>query len=244
MLVHLGRRADLLDPALVEHRQAVAHRQRLLLVVRDVDEGDPELLLDPLQLDLQLLAQLQVERAERLVEQQRLRPVDDRAGERDALALAAGELPRLAAAVALEPHERERLARAPAPLGPRHLLHAEPVLDVVLHGHVREERVVLEDRVDVARVGRQLRDVLAAELDAALVRLLEARDHAQRRRLAGAGRAEHGEELAAPDLQVDAVDRGDVAVALAQPGDADVDLSLRRQATPRAARGRARAPRR
>ena len=89
MLVHLGRGADLLDPALVEHRQAVAHRQRLLLVVRDVDEGDPELLLDPLQLDLQLLAQLQVERSERLVEQQRLRPVDDRARERDALALTA-----------------------------------------------------------------------------------------------------------------------------------------------------------
>ena len=165
MLVHLGRSADLLDPALVEHREAVAHRQRLLLVVRDVDEGDPELLLDPLQLDLQLLAQLQVERAERLVEQERLRPVHDRARERDALALAAGELRRLAAAVALEPDERERLAGAPPPLGARHLLHAEPVLDVLLHGHVREERVVLEDRVDVAGVRRQLRDVLAAELD-------------------------------------------------------------------------------
>ena len=119
VLVHLGRRPDLLDPALVEDREAVAHRQRLLLVVRDVDEGDPELLLDPLQLDLQLLTQLQVERAERLVEQQRLRPVDDRAGERDPLALAARELGGLPAAVALEPHELERLPCAPAPLAPR-----------------------------------------------------------------------------------------------------------------------------
>ena len=72
MLVDLGGRADLLDPALVEHREAVAHRERLLLVVRDVDEGDAELLLDPLQLDLELLPELQVECAERLVEEQRL----------------------------------------------------------------------------------------------------------------------------------------------------------------------------
>ena len=35
------------------------------------------------------------------------------------------------------------------------------------------------------------------------------------------------------DLQVDAVDRGHVSVALAQPGHANVDLSLRRQRTVR-----------
>jgi hypothetical protein len=56
-----------------EDGQAVAHRERLLLVVRDVDEGQPDLLLDLLELDLHRLAQLQVERAERLVEQQDLR---------------------------------------------------------------------------------------------------------------------------------------------------------------------------
>ena len=119
VLVHLGRRPDLLDLAVVEDREAVAHRQRLLLVVRDVDEGDPELLLDPLQLDLQLLAELEVERPERLVEQERLRPVHDRAGERDALALAARELGGLAAAVALELHERERLRRRAGAARPR-----------------------------------------------------------------------------------------------------------------------------
>ena len=82
--------------------------------MRDVDERDPDLLLDPLQLALHLLAQLQVERAERLVEEQHLRVVDDRAGERDPLALAARELHRLALAEALEPDERQRLLRARA----------------------------------------------------------------------------------------------------------------------------------
>jgi hypothetical protein len=66
--------------------------------VGDVDEGDADLALDALELDLHLLAQLEVQRAERLVEQQHLRAVDDRPGQRDALALAAGELRRLARA--------------------------------------------------------------------------------------------------------------------------------------------------
>ena len=40
--------------------------------MRDVHEGDADLLLDALELELQLAAQAQVQRAERLVEQQRL----------------------------------------------------------------------------------------------------------------------------------------------------------------------------
>ena len=52
----------------------------------------PVSMLQPLQLDLHLLAQLEVERRQRLVEQQHLRPVRQRAGERHALLLAAREL--------------------------------------------------------------------------------------------------------------------------------------------------------
>ena len=155
MLVDVGGRADLLDAPRAEHGQAVAHRQRLLLVVGDVDEGDADLALDALELDLHLLAQLEVQRAQRLVEQQHLRAVDDRPRQRDALALAAGELRRLARAVvaAGAPSRAPRSARARRSAR-GDLLDAQPVLDVLAHGHVREQRVVLEDRVDVARVGR------------------------------------------------------------------------------------------
>jgi hypothetical protein len=57
--------------------------------VRDVEEGDPDLALDLFELDLHLAAQLEVERAERLVQQQHRGPVHQRAGERHALALTA-----------------------------------------------------------------------------------------------------------------------------------------------------------
>ena len=87
----------------------LANGQRLLLVVGHVEEGDAHLLLDTFQLELHLLAKFQVERAERLVEQQHLRLIDDCAGQGDPLPLAAGELRRLALAVATETHRGERL---------------------------------------------------------------------------------------------------------------------------------------
>ena len=95
-LVDLRRRGDLHDLAVVHDRDAVGDRHRLLLVVRDDDEGQPELVLQVDQLELRLLAELLVERAERLVEEQHLRPLGDGAGERHALPLAAGELVGLA----------------------------------------------------------------------------------------------------------------------------------------------------
>ena len=45
LFVHLARGSDLLDTTVGHHGEPVGHRERFLLVVRDVDEGDPELLL-------------------------------------------------------------------------------------------------------------------------------------------------------------------------------------------------------
>ena len=67
-----------------------------------------------LELDLHLLAQLEVEGAEGLVEQQHLGPVDQRPREGDALALAAGELGRPAVAEPSELHGLEGRHRAVA----------------------------------------------------------------------------------------------------------------------------------
>ena len=78
-----------------------------------VHERDPDLALEGLELELHLLAELEVERAERLVEEEHGRAVDEGPGERDALLLAAGHLPGPAPLVAAEPDELERLADAP-----------------------------------------------------------------------------------------------------------------------------------
>ena len=110
----LGR-ADLLEHALVDDRDAVAHRHRLDLVVGDVDDRrlEPALQLD--ELGAGLHPQLGVEVRQRLVHQERLRPPHDRPGERDPLALPARELRGLAVEQVLEA-ERSRPPRARARL--------------------------------------------------------------------------------------------------------------------------------
>ena len=161
-LVELGRRAELLDVTAVHDHDPVGHGHGLFLVVRDVDERDPDLVLDPLQLELHLLPQLEVERAERLVEEEHARPVHERAGECDPLLLTARELPRLAP---LEPGEADELERLDDPCAQLALLDAaasQPEGDVLEDREVREERVRLEHGVDVALVRGQRRDVDAA----------------------------------------------------------------------------------
>src|SRR5207249_5546762 len=60
---------------------------------------------------------------------------------------------------------------------------------------------------DVAAARRQVGDVAVADQDLAGGHVLEARDHAEQRRLAAAGRADEDQELAVLDLQGDLVDR-------------------------------------
>ena len=77
----------------------------------DVDEGQADLLLDALELDLHLPAQLEVEGAERLVEEEHVGAVDQGAGQGHALLHATGELVRLLAAGVAELDEVERVLR-------------------------------------------------------------------------------------------------------------------------------------
>ena len=102
------------------------------------------------------------------------------------------------------------------------LLLAQPVADVLGDVHVREQGVVLEDRVHVAPVGRDAGDGLAGEVDLARGRLLEAGDHAQGRGLAAARRPEERVERPARDRQAHRVDRDDVPEPLGHVHDLDV----------------------
>ena len=63
------------------------------------------------------LAQLGIEVGERLVQQQDAWPIDDRAGDGDALLLAAGELERIAVRERSELEPLQHLACAPVALG-------------------------------------------------------------------------------------------------------------------------------
>ena len=149
-VIQLGRGAHLLDPAALHHGHAVRHGQGLFLVVGHVEHRDVQVLLDMLELELHVGAELLVERAERLVHQEDTRPEDERAGQCHALLLAARELARQPALVAGEPDQLQRFPDAAEDFQARRLANLQGERDVVEDGEMREHRVALEDHAQIA----------------------------------------------------------------------------------------------
>ena len=156
--VHLHRRADLLGAAGVHHDHPLRERHRLDLVVRDVEARRAEAPVQLLDLDAHLHAQLGVEVGQRLVEQEHL---PARARWRGPSRRAGAGRPRAARGLrSRQRPELEDLRRAASRavdvgLGKPRIL--QPVRHVVVHAHVRIERVVLEHHRDVAVLGLQRR---------------------------------------------------------------------------------------
>src|SRR5919197_4924058 len=130
---------------------------------------------------------MRVERAQRLVEEQHSRPPGECTRERDALPLTAGEGGRPCGSEVRDPEALQQTSDRAAER------------DVVPHGHVREQRVLLEDHPDGAVLRRQRGPLALVEPHAAL-RLDEPGDRAQQRRLAGPRRADDADRLGA-DLE-------------------------------------------
>jgi hypothetical protein len=204
--VELVGAADLEQAPLVHHADAVRHREGLVLVVGDEDGGDAELLLDAADRAPQFLADLGVERAEGLVEQQHLGPVGERARDCDALLLAARELGRQAIVHAFERDQLQQLLAPGQAIGTLHAPDAEREFDVVRDAHVPEQGVVLEHEADAAIARRDAGDVAPVQGHPPVVDLDQARDRAQQRALAAARGTEQHEELALLDLDRDVVD--------------------------------------
>ena len=204
---------ELDDPAEVHHGDAIADVLHDLEVVRDEQVGQPLGVLQILEQVDDLRLDRDVERADRLVAHDELRLDRERARDPDPLALAAGELVRVAARrVVAQPDLREQLVDARIALGGRfgELVDHERLGDRRADRHPRVERRVrvLEDHLHVAAHRAQLalrqpRDVGAVERDRAGARLEQAQDRAAERRLAAARFADEAERLAAPDLEID-----------------------------------------
>ena len=170
---------------------------------------------DLVQRALDLLLGRRVDGRRRVVEDEDPRVGEQRARDRDPLALAAAQRqPALAdARVVAVGQRRDEVVRLRA-LGGRDDLLARGLVaprvgDVLVHGRAEEERVVGDDgdlaaqraRVDVAHVD-------AVDEHGAGRDVVQARDERDERRLARAGRADERERRAGVDRQRDVAQRG------------------------------------
>ena len=157
-----------------------------------------------------------VEVSGRLVGEQDQRAVDERAGDRHPLLLAAGELGREVVGLLREADEVEDLRHLCAHDVLRTPDHLERERDVLVHGLVRQELEVLEHAPDVAPELRHLpraqpADVAAGDQHAAARGDLVAQQQLQEGRLARPGRADEEDELALQDLEREVPQGDDIA---------------------------------
>ena len=147
----------------------------------------------------------------------RLRLSHDRATHRDQLPLAARERARLAVEELRETEHVGRFPYAAVDLGLRRLSQPETECDVLVHRQVGVERVALEDHRDVA-IARGTWLTTRPDPQHALGDVLQPGDHAERGRLAAAGRADEHHELSVADLEIHPRYRaGAVGIDLADP---------------------------
>jgi hypothetical protein len=182
------------------------------VLVGDEQHGDAVLAVEALEDLHDLDAGAAVEVAGGLVGQDELRVVDQRARDRHPLLLAAGELVRRVVRALPEAHGLEERHRLRVPL--RRAVAAAVVQERQLHvlerGRAGEQAEVLEDEADllVAQLGSAVAveagHVLAGQEVLAGGGAVEEPEDVHERRLAGARRADHREERALGDLEVEA----------------------------------------
>ena len=220
-VIDLVRGADLQDLAGLHERDAAGHGHRLHLVVGDIDEGGAEAAVQIGKLAAHMDAQARIEIGERLVHQEDLRLAHHGAAEGGALALAAGELAGAAVEERLDLQElgdtahglvdlagdaaaaRREAADERQAFGEERAVDHQRRGDVLPHGHVRVERVGLEDHGDAALAGAEMIDHALADAHAARSLRLQPRDDAQKGGLAAARGADERHELAVVHIERD-----------------------------------------
>src|ERR1039458_5291993 len=216
-VVQLLRAAALLEAAAIHDRDVIGEHEGFRLIMRDVDKGRAERCLQLLELDLHVLTQLQVERAERLVEQQQRWLEHQAAGDGHALALTARELIDALVRGAGEADPLEHGVGLLSALRFVHNAARAPEGDVLADRHHRNRRQRLHHHIDRPTVRCHAVHAAPTDLDSAAVRHREAGDHAQQRRLAAARRPQNREEAAAFDRKRQLIDGAVLGEVLDQP---------------------------
>src|SRR5262245_6268829 len=194
------------EPSVAEHGHFVAQGERLADVMRDVEDGQREALEQRAEVVLEPQPERPVERAEGLVEEERLRSQRECPCKRDALGLTPRQGRHVPPLAAGEPDELERLAHAPRALRRVDPGDARAEADVSRDVAVREEGRVLEHEPDSSPMRRNGGHVALVEEDPTGGGWLQPGDDPEDRRLARTARAEQRETLAGWNVERDPVD--------------------------------------
>ncbi len=209
---------------MVHHGDLLGKRQRFDLIMGDEQGRDADPLDQRRKLPPHGVAQAGIEIRQRLVEQKQARIAHDRARERHALLLAAGQPRRRAACHRLHADDREHI-RDPLRdlvLAQARALDAQRIGDVFKHVEMRPDRIGLEHHADRAFMHRHedagcgIGHDAPADLDSAALGLFEAGNAAQCGGFSATAWTEQRVTLRIRDFEADVIDGRHRAIGRAQ----------------------------
>ena len=195
----------MLNYAFVHYGDSIGNRHGFLLIVGYVHRGDAHAVLQFLDHGAHLHAQLRIQIGKRFIHQKHIGLDHQRARQRHALLLSAGQRIGHTIRILIDLYQLQELFR----FGSDHVLGHLPVLqtegNVLAHGHVREDRIVLEYHADVSLAGIHIVDQRIVKIKFAVFNRVESGNHAQQRGLSAAGRPQQREEFTVAYIQTQIV---------------------------------------
>ena len=204
-------------------------------IVRHHDDGLAELLVQARQDGEHFLRRGRIQIPRRLVGQNQSGIGDNRSGDRDALLLAAGKLPRIVVHPVAQADQLQRRGRVLHPLLLLQMRQRQGQLHVLHRRQHRNQIEGLENESDI--LVAPVRDLAVAELaqivpehaDLAAGRGIHRRDQVQQSGFTGAGRPHERHELALLDIDIHFFERDHVELVadefLREPARADYSFT-------------------
>ena len=185
-VVYRFRFVTLQDLPLFHDGDPISHAQGFDLIVGYVDRCRFDLLQQAFELGTHFQPQQGIQVAERLVHQQHLGPHRNGPRHGDALPLSTAHF---AGETVQHVFDMQQGGGIPDPfvdLVLVELVHLQSKGDVVIHGHMWEDGITLEDHGDLALARRQVSDIPPSDADAPLIRHSQTGNGTQQSRLAAA----------------------------------------------------------
>ena len=176
----------------------------------DVNKGGRKLVVELGYLGAHLYAELCVEVGERFVEEEYLRLADDCASQSDTLTLTAGKSFRFTRKKRSDAEDCRGFFYSVVDFLRSHLSESETERHVLVDGHVRIKRVVLENHRDVSIPRLDVVYETSVDIELAGGNFFETGYHTQSRGFTAAGRSDENDKFLVVDFKVKVTDRLDV----------------------------------
>ena len=216
VVIQVRAGADLLYQSMIQQDDALSQSHGLDLIVRHVDCGCAETLVQLGQLNSHLHPELGVKIGQWLIEEEYVRTANNGASHGDPLALPSTELARAPLQQTFHSEHSDDLVDPRIYLVPRIFQVGQSEAQVLPHRHVRIQGVILEDHCDIAFPWMHGGYITVANVHTAARRHLQSGNEPEESRLSTAGGAEKDHKLAVGKIYVHPVQGNDAPVSFSE----------------------------